>query len=61
MLGHIRYQTSLTSQVQTHQRKQEKIQQVLRKIKRSFSMQEYSTIYPIGSYPGKFYGSSRSL
>ena len=61
MLGHIRYQTSLTSQVQTQQRKQEKIQQVLRKIKRSFSTQEYSTIYPIGSCPGKFYGTSRSL
>ena len=30
-----------------------KIQRVLRKIKRSFSGQEYSTIYPTGSCPGK--------
>ena len=38
---------------------EEKIRRVLRKIKRSLSTQEYSTIYPTGSCPGKFYGTSK--
>ena len=37
---------------------EEKIQRVLRKIK-SFSTQVYSTIYPTGSCPGKFYGTAK--
>ena len=36
---------------------EEKIEQVLRKIKTNFSTQEYSTIYPSGSCPGKCYGT----
>ena len=38
---------------------EEKIQQVLQKIKRSFSAQEYSTIYPTGSSSRKFYGTAK--
>ena len=38
---------------------EERIQRVLRKIKRSFSTQEYSTISPTGSCPGKFYGTAK--
>ena len=38
---------------------EEKIQRVLRKMKRSFSTQEYSTIYPTGSCPVKFYGTGK--
>ena len=38
---------------------EEKIQQVLRKIKRSLSAQKYSTIYPTESCPGKFYGTAK--
>ena len=36
-----------------------KIEQVLRKIKRSLSAQKYSTIYPTGSCPGKFHGTAK--
>ena len=36
---------------------EEKIHCVLRKIRRSYSVQEYSTIYPKGSCPRKFYGT----
>ena len=36
---------------------EEKIQRALRKVKTSFSTQEYSTIYPTGSCPGEFYGT----
>ena len=38
---------------------EEKIQRALQKIKRSFSTQEYSTIYPTGLCPGKFYGTAK--
>ena len=38
---------------------EKKIQRVLRKIKRSFSAQEYSTIYSTGSCPGKFYDTAK--
>ena len=38
---------------------EEKIQQVLRKIKRSLWAQEYSTIYPTGSCQSKFYGRAK--
>ena len=38
---------------------EEKIQRVLQKIKRSSSTLEYSTIYPSGSCPGKFYGTAK--
>ena len=38
---------------------EEKIQRVLRKIKRSFSVQEYSTTYPTGSCLGKLYSTAK--
>ena len=38
---------------------EEKIQLVSQKIKRGLSVQEYSTIYPTGSCPDKFYGTSK--
>ena len=39
---------------------EKKIQHNLQKIKRSFSTQEYSTIYPTGSCSGKFYGTTKA-
>ena len=38
---------------------EEKIQRVLRKIKRSFSVQEYLTTYPTGSCLGKLYSTAK--
>ena len=58
MLGHIRYQFTKVSTDPT-EKTEEKIQQVLQKIKRSFSAQEYSTIYPTGSCPEKFYDTAK--
>ena len=42
-----------TKQIET------KIQRVLRKIQTNISLQEYSRLYPIGSSPGKFYGTAK--
>ena len=36
---------------------QAKIQRVLRKIKANLTSEEYSRLYPTGSFPGKFYGT----
>ena len=36
-----------------------KIQRVLRKIKTNITSQDYSRLYPTGSYPGKFYGTAK--
>ena len=58
MLGHIRYQFTKLSTDPT-EKTEEKIQRVLQKIKRSFSAQEYSTIYPTGSCPEKFYDTAK--
>ena len=44
-----------TLSTHTKKKTEEKIQQVLRKIKRKFSIQEYVTIKPTGFCPGKFY------
>ena len=38
---------------------EEKIQRVARKTKISLSTQEYSTLYPTGSCPGRFYGTTK--
>ena len=52
--------TNQFTKLSTHPTKktEEKIQWVLWKIK-SFSAQEYSTIYPTGSCPRKFYGTAK--
>ena len=42
-----------TKQIET------KIQRVLKKIKANISLQEYSRLYPTGSSPGKFYGTTK--
>ena len=36
-----------------------KIQRVLQKIKTNLTSQEYSRLYPTGSCPGKFYGTTK--
>ena len=36
-----------------------KVQNVLRKIKSTFSPNEYKQLYPTGSSPGKFYGTAK--
>ena len=59
MLGHIRCQSVYKVKDRPSKKTEEKIQQVLQEIERSFSVQEYSTIYPIGSCPGKFYGTAK--
>ena len=59
MLGHIGYQPAYKIKYRPNKKTEEKIQQVLPKIKRSFSAQEYSTIYPTGSYPEKFYSTAK--
>ena len=59
MLGHTRYNQFTKLSTDSTKKTEEKNQRVLRKIKRSFSAEEYSTIYTTGSCPGKFYGSAK--
>ena len=59
MLGYIRYQPVYKVKYRPNIKTEEKIQWVLQKIKRTFSALEYSTIYPKGLRPGKFYGIAK--
>ena len=43
----------------TKKKNEEKIQQILLKIKNRLSQQEYLHLYPSGSCPGKFYGTAK--
>ena len=58
MLGCTRYQPVYEVKYRPNKGNGIKNPTVLREIKRSFSTQKYSTIYPTGSCHGKFYGTA---